>query len=319
MVPGVSLQRLVLSMLLVVAASCTSDQRARDPAAWTPDTGSVMTDGFALQYIVEGTGLPALVVGSAPFYGRVFSEDLREHLRLVFMDHRGFAPSPGVRDTTAFALDVLIDDVELVRQALDLGRVVVIGHSGHAYMALEYAKTYPEHVSHVVMIGISPDLSEASAEAANRYWDEFATPERKALMDENLRRLPDEEIARLPVSPGQQFIRRYVRDGPRIWYDPSFDSSPLWEGIDINMEMFNHVWGRIFRDIDVTQGLETFDRPVFLALGRHDFLLAPPAAWDPLRPRFRDLTVRVFEHSGHSPQYEEAAAFDKELIQWIHR
>ena len=319
MVPRLSLLYLTLATLLVVAASCTSDQRAPDPAEWTTETGSVMSDGFELQYIVEGTGPPALVVGSAPYYSRAFSDNLREHLRLVFMDHRGFAPSPGVRDTTAFALDVLIDDMELVRQSLDLGPVVVIGHSGHAYMALEYAKTYPEHVSHVVMIGISPDLSEARAEAAERYWNEFASPERKAMMEENLRHLPDEEIARLPVSPGRQYIRTYIRDGPRIWYDPSFDSSPFWEGIDINMDMFNHVWGRIFRDIDITQGLDTFDRPVFLALGRYDFLLAPPAVWDPLRPPFRDLTVRVFEQSGHTPQYEEAAAFDRELIQWIHR
>jgi proline iminopeptidase len=278
-----------------------------------------MSDGFELRYIVEGTGPPALIVGSAPYYSRVFSEELRKHLRLVFMDHRGFAPAPGVRDTTAFSLDVLIDDIERVRQSLDLGSVVVIGHSGHAYMALEYAKTYPQHVSHVVMIGISPDLSAASAEAAEQYWNDFASPERKAMMEENLRSLPDEEIARLPISPGRQFIHTYIRDAPRIWYDPSFDSTPFWEDVDINMDMFSHVWGRIFRDIDITRGLDTLTHPVFLALGRYDFLLAPPSAWDPLLPLFGDITVRVFEQSGHTPQYEEAAAFDRELILWIYR
>jgi proline iminopeptidase len=319
MVQTLSVRHLALATLLVIAASCSSDQGAPGPAGSTTESGSVMSDGFELQFIVEGTGSPALVVGSAPYYSRAFSEDLREHLRLVFMDHRGFAPSPGVRDTSDFALDVIIDDMELVRQSLELGPVVVIGHSGHAYMALEYAKTYPEHVSHVVMIGISPDLSEASAEAAEQYWNEFASSERKAMMEENLGRLPDEDIARLPVSPGQQFIRTYVRNGPRAWYDPSFDSSPLWEGVDINMDMFNHVWGPIFRDIDITRGLDTFDRPVFLALGRYDFLLAPPSAWDPIIPFFRDITVRVFEQSGHTPQYEEASAFDRELMQWIHR
>jgi proline iminopeptidase len=275
-----SFQRFAIATLLVVAVLCSSDRRAPDPVEWTTDTGSVMSDGFELRFIVEGTGRPALVVGSAPFYSRVFSENLRRHLRLVFMDHRGFAPSPGLRDTTAFELDVLINDMELVRQSLDLGPVVVIGHSGQAYMALEYAKAYPEHVSGVVMIGISPDLSEASADAAEQYWNEFASPVRKATMAENLLHLPDEEIARLPVSPGRQFIRTYVRNGPRIWYDPSFDSSPLWEGVDVNMDMFNHVWGRIFRDIDIRRGLDAFDRPVLLALGRYDFLVAPPPAWD---------------------------------------
>jgi proline iminopeptidase len=55
-----------------------------------------------------------------------------DHLRLVFMDHRGFAPSPGPVDNSEFELEKLVDDVERLRKELDLGRVAVIGHSGHA-------------------------------------------------------------------------------------------------------------------------------------------------------------------------------------------
>lgn len=319
MPPRRSLQLLAALVLFAVAAACSSDQRGSSSPQGGAETGVVASDGFRLQYIVEGAGRPALVVGSALYYSRAFSPDLRNHLRLVFTDHRGFAPSPGVRDTTAFALDVLLDDMERVRHRLDLGPVVVIGHSGHAYMALEYAKKYPANVSHVVMIGISPDLSPAHAQARDAYWEASASPERKTVMEENLRRLSDDEIARLPVSPGQRFIRTYIRNGPQAWFDPHFDSSSLWEGVDINMDMFNHVWGRIFADIDIARGLETFDRPVFLGLGRYDFLVAPPSSWDRVRPLFTDLTVRIFERSGHTPQYEEAAAFDEELLAWINR
>ena len=170
-------------------------------------------------------------------------------------------------------------------------------------------------MSHVIMISMAPDLSATSAAAAERYWQESVSPERKAAMEENLRRLPDETLAQLPLQ--ERFIRSYVRNGPRIWYDPRFDSSPLWEGVEVNLDMIDYVWGRVFRDIDITQGLSTFDRPVFLALGRYDFLVAPPSAWDALRPHFRDLTVRVFERSGHTPQYEEATLFDAELVRWM--
>jgi proline iminopeptidase len=218
-------------------------------------------------------------------------------------------------DTTAFALDTLLDDVERARDELGLGRIAVVGHSGNSFMALEYAKRYPENVSHVIMIGIAPDLGAANTQAMEQNWQEFASQQRKAVMEENLQRIPDEQLAALP--PGQGFIRGYIRDAPRIWYDPHFDSSPLWEGVQINVDMFNHVWGRIFVDIDITQQLDSFDRPVFLALGRYDFLVAPPSSWDPIRPMFRDLTVRVFEESGHTPQYEEAALFDAELLRWM--
>jgi proline iminopeptidase len=238
---------------------------------------------------------------------------------MVFMDHRGFAPSPGPVDTMAFALDSLVDDMERVRRTLNLGRIAVVGHSGHAYMALEYAKKYPENASHVIMIGIAPDLSAASAAAQQEYWDTFASEERKAVQEENTRRLSDAQIAELPVSPGRRFIATYIRNGPRAWYDPRFDSTPFWEGVDINMDMFNYVWGRVFRDIDITRGLEKLDVPVFIALGRYDFLVAPPSGWDRIQPQFKSVTLRIFERSGHTPQYEEAALFDDELLRWMSR
>ena len=40
----------------------------------------------------------------------------------------------------------------------DRYRVVVIGHSGHAYLALEYAKRYPAQVSHVALLAITRRL-----------------------------------------------------------------------------------------------------------------------------------------------------------------
>jgi proline iminopeptidase len=279
------------------------------------DSGTVPAGKFRLGYRIEGTGRPAIVIGSSVYYPRVFSQELRKHLRLVFLDHRGFTASPARVDRSEFALDTLLDDVERARRQLGLDRVVVIGHSGHAYMALEYAKKYPARVSHVVLIGISPDLGAANREAGERYWNESVWPERKAALQENVRALPDEELAKL--SGRDLFVRGYVRDGPRAWFDPKFDSTPLWAGVDVNMDMFDYVWGEVFRDIDITRGLETFDRPVLLALGRYDFLVAPPSSWDAVRPKFRDLTVRVFERSGHTPQHDEAALFDAELLGWL--
>ena len=93
--------------------------------------GTISAGPFELAYVIEGTGQPAIVIGSSRYYQRAFSQNLRNHLRLVFMDHRGFAPSPGPVDMSEFQLDKIIDDVETLRQQLGLGPVVAIGHSGH--------------------------------------------------------------------------------------------------------------------------------------------------------------------------------------------
>jgi proline iminopeptidase len=83
------------------------------------------------------------------------------------------------------------------------------------------------------------------------------------------------------------------------------------------MPLFDFLYGVALRDLDITRNLHELAAPVFLALGRYDFIVAPRNSWDALRTQFQNLTVRVFERSGHSPQYEEASLFDAELLHWI--
>ena len=217
-------------------------------------SGIIQADQFNLSYVIEGEGKPAIVIGSSIYYPRTFSQHLRKQLKFIFLDHRGFAPSPNNVDTTDFSLDKILMDIERTRQKLELGKIMIIGHSGHSFMALEYAKKYPENVTNVVMIGIAPDLSESNGKLALQNWQESVDPERKKTMEKNLLRFPNEKLAQL--SPSQAYIQTYIRNGPIAWYNPQFDSSPLWKGVEINMDMFNYMWGRIFRDIDITKKLK---------------------------------------------------------------
>jgi proline iminopeptidase len=275
--------------------------------------GKIPSGAFELSYCVEGSGPPVIVIGSAVYYRRVFSAALRQSLQLVFLDHRGFAPVRADVPVSEYALALVLDDIERARAHLGLGKVVIIGHSGHGYMALEYAKRYPQHVSHVVMIATGPSHSAEHMQALERHWQESVCPERKERLAHDLALLP----AEIEAAPERRFVTYCVRMGARSWYDHTFDATPLWEGVHVNMPAFDHLWGEVFRDIDIRQGLDRLDVPVLLALGRHDYLVAPYAAWDPYRHSFLDLTVRVFEKSGHTPQFEESGLFDAELLRWL--
>ena len=274
------------------------------PAAGPVERGTVRSGGFELGYSVEGEGRPALVIGSSVYYPRTFSAGLRRSLRIVFADHRGFAGTVGPAGESDYELDRVLEDME---------RVVVIGHSGHGYLALEYAKRHPERVSHVVMIATGPSHSAVHAALTERHWDEAVCPERRARLEADLRLLPDE----LAAAPERRFVTFCIRLGARSWYDPHFDAAPLWEGVRVNMAGIDRLWGEVFRDIDVADGLDRLEAPVLLALGRFDYLVAPHFAWEPLRGRFRDLTVRVFDRSSHTPQLEESRLFDEELLRWL--
>lgn len=274
--------------------------------------GTLPVDGFDLSYRIEGTGRDALVIGSTVYYPRTFSQHLREHLRLVFMDHRGFGQPTAPYSNESFELERLVDDVEALRQALRLDKIVVIGHSGHGYMALEYAKKYPQHVSHVVLIALSPDSTPESFAAADQYLEDSVCPERKSRLARNMALLG----ADIEADPNHRFIHYSLRSGARIWYEPAFDARPLWADVEPVPEMFDYVWGKLFPRLDITVGLDRLTMPVWLGLGRYDFW-NPPHLWNPVRGQFRDLRLRVFEQSGHTPQYEQPEAFDRELLAWL--
>lgn len=275
-------------------------------------TGTFPADSFQLRYNIEGSGSNAIVIGSSIYYARTFSQNLRKHLRLIFMDHRGFASvsTQSPLDPKTFELNVLLDDIEHLRQHLNLGRITIIGHSGHGFMALEYAKKYPAHVAKVVLIAMGPDCSMASQAAADQYFADSVCPERKTILEKNLQRLPNE----LATQPEKSFITFCLRLGARSWYNFEFDASFLWENVEVNMQIIDYLWGTVFRDIDITKGLDNFNIPVFLALGQYDFLVAPFFTWNIIRSKFKDLTIRIFERSSHTPQYEEPDLFDTELL-----
>lgn len=278
-----------------------------------PNKGVITIDGFNLHYIIEGSGIPALVIGSALYYPRTFSKYVRTKLQMIFVDHRGFAHSDKDFDPDRFTLDTLVEDIQVIRARLGIERMIVIGHSAHGYMAQAYAKKYPQHVSHLVIIGMGPDQSTRAHQLAQQYLDDSVCPERKAYLAKQIEDL-DEQLAQ---DPQRRFITLCLKLGARSWFDYQFDASPLWKDVYVNMPVIDRFWGMIFRDIDIAEDIDRLTMPVLLALGRYDYLVAPPYTWNPLRGQFKQLLVRIFERSSHTPQYEQPADFDRELLEWL--
>lgn len=275
--------------------------------------GIITIDGFDLHYTIEGSGIPALIIGSALYYPRTFSKYLRTKLQMIFIDHRGFAHAHSGFDASRFTLDTLVDDIQAIRAHLGVERMIVIGHSAHGYMAQAYAKKYPQHVSHVVIIGMGPDQSAHAHQLAQQYLDDSVCPERKAYLAKQTEDL-EEQLAQ---DPQRRFITLCLKLGARSWFDYQFDASPLWKDVYVNMPVIDHFWGTVFRDIDITKDIDELTMPILLALGRYDYLVAPPYAWNTLRMQFKNMLVRIFERSGHTPHYEQPADFDRELLKWL--
>lgn len=145
------------TLLLLAATLLTACGRgpAPDETADGSLEGTVRTfDGVPIAYSARGDGAGALLFihgwgGSADWWTsqtEVFSHDYR----VVTVDLAGHGESGANRGS--WTIESLARDVELVIDTLDLGPVVLIGHSLGGPVALETARRLPDRV--VGVIGI---------------------------------------------------------------------------------------------------------------------------------------------------------------------
>ena len=275
--------------------------------------GSVQRAGVTLRYLVEGSGIPVLVIGSSVFCPRTFSRRLREECTLAFADLRHFGESGPGSSAGEVRFDGYAEDVERLRAAIGFEKAVLLGHSHHGCMALEYARRHPDRVTHVVTIATPPVSVERTIAGGAAYWAQHASMERKAVLKGNRQALEQEHPGE--AAPADAFVRRYVADGPRYWYDPYYDAAPLWEGVPINMAGISAFRG-LFTDHELGWDPWEMPAPVLVVTGRYDYVV-PPTLWDTVLPGLPRVTHHHFENSGHTPQLEEPERFDAVLLGWL--
>jgi proline iminopeptidase len=98
--------------------------------------------------------------------------DSLDQYRVVYLDQRGCGRSEMLEpDPALFTIDVLVEDLEALRQHLNLRRFVPLGHGFGAVIALEYARRFPSHVDRLVVVNPwvhFPELSRVLLDRASR-------------------------------------------------------------------------------------------------------------------------------------------------------
>jgi proline iminopeptidase len=307
--PG-SVRSVAASAALLILTACASQPSA--PAE--PLRGTVTANGIDFDYAIEGDGPVCMVVGDATPVERAISDRLRARLRLAFLGSRMSTPEERVGDVTRVTMDTLVADIEAMRQALDLGTVCVIGHSISGVLALEYARRYPENVTGVVMHATPPFYNDRLGASVTAYWDTAASAERKALRRRDREAMPEDSLRKLP--PGEALKLRYITSAPVYFHDPAYDPAWILEGVTWNVPAWDQMFGSIMPPFDMADGPPA-TVPVFLALGRVDFAV-PHHVWDDTeRAKISDLTLHLFDRSGHYPMLEEHELFDDALLEWM--
>ena len=138
-----------------------------------------------LNYVVEGEGKPCLVIGSSVYYPKTFSKELRKHLKMYFVDMKWFAKDYKPENLDEVNIASIVEDVEQIRQQLGLEKPIIMGHSIHGTISMEYVKKHQDKVSALIIVG-TPALwsNKTFDKKASDLWA-TASDERKAIQQKN--------------------------------------------------------------------------------------------------------------------------------------
>lgn len=272
---------------------------------------TVVGDGEPLLWLEGGPGFPARL-------GIPDCELVSHRFRCFLVD------SPGSGDTTDdpawYGCEGVVEFFDEVRRALGVERWTLMGHSWGGLIALAYAVAVPDAVARVVVVdGYAGDASVPAVVA-------------KAETDLTLARHEDQEWFAAATVPWLEATEETTSAGLTADMWPRW---PLYFAHPAAPAQREHI-DRLRRDAVVAAGisrawdtdpgyaagLDLTDRlgqiacPTLVLVGRHDWICGPVWA-EVIAEHVPDVRTRVFEESGHIPQYEEPDAFVAVIEEWL--
>jgi len=217
---------------------------------WVREVG----DGPPVVFLHGGWGAEM----SDLFYGLL---DLADDARLVFYDQRGSLRShcdelPTVDDHVA--------DLEALRVALGLERLVLVGHSMGTRLAMLYADAHPDRVAGIAMVApVWPTPDEPAVERGAPPWEDPQVIEELERHGLVLDRRREDGPVGWAINHRIIFAAVNLAD-PTRWRA----SRPPWA---YDQEVANHTAASMPEEFDFRPALAVIDGPVLLLQGEQDF------------------------------------------------
>ncbi|HEX4936891.1 MAG TPA: alpha/beta hydrolase [Gemmatimonadaceae bacterium] len=123
------------------------------PAALEVREGYALTpDSVRLWYRVVGAGKQTIVTGAANYFGHSLDSLATPDRRVVYYDIRGRGKTDSVPPSKMGIVEFDADDIDVIRKAVGADSIVLLGWSGGALSAFQYAAKYPARVTHLVLL-----------------------------------------------------------------------------------------------------------------------------------------------------------------------
>jgi proline iminopeptidase len=262
-------------------------------------------DGIPVLFLHGGPG-----AGCEPYHRRFFNPD---HYRVVLFDQRGCGRSTPHASLEGNTTWDLVQDIETIRQQLNIEKWLLFGGSWGSTLALAYAQTHPHRVTGMILRGIflcrDEEIQWFYQHGASRvfpdYWKDFIAPiaehERDDLLHAYYRRLRGEnDIERMAAAKAWS-----VWEGRTASLHPNpsvvgFFSNPHTALSLARIEchyFINHAFlspNQLLQDSYKLGGI-----PGVIVQGRYDLICPMTSAWE-LHNAWPESELKVIGDAGHS-------------------
>jgi proline iminopeptidase len=260
-------------------------------------------------------GLPVVVLhggpggGCSPAMRRYFDPKI---YRVILFDQRGCGksrPHASVEHNTTWDL---VNDIEFIRETLDIDQWIVFGGSWGATLALIYAQTHPDHAVCLVLRGVflmtQRELDWFYGGGAGQFWPE--------LWDKFSSKIPAEERDDLIAAYHRRLFsgdRAVEVDYARMWsswenalasvYSAGTSGETPADYARAFARLENHYFFNAGFLDESSQILSNMDKiadiPGYIVQGRYDMICPPRSAFE-LSRNWPRAELRMIRNAGHA-------------------
>lgn len=297
---------------------------------YTLQEGFVDAHGALIYYQIIGRGAPLMIVHGGPGathdYFLPYLLPLARTNKVIFIDERGSGRSEKLEDVTQYTVENMVEDVEAVRQALNLGKINLMGHSYGGVLAQLYALKYQHNLTHLILGGT---FSSTSA------FNEILTREKQSMPSDAREKLEALEKAGLFGNGKPWEKNRYPDEYAKLAWgdgyfpylyqrhpDPNYD--PVAGNTTNSWDLYREMWGSHgefvvdgnLKSVEYTDRLSTIHVPTLVICGDHDE--SDPSLSHTIHDKITGSKLVIVPQAGHLAFVDQPNLYIKSVNDFLH-
>src|SRR5216683_3006527 len=304
-------------------------QESAKSNVYSMQEGFVDANGVMIYYKILGRGEPLMIVhggpGASHDYFLPYLLPLARHNKVVFIDERGSGRSQKLEERSGYTVENMVEDVELVRTALNLGKINLLGHSYGGALAQAYALKYQRNLSHLILastwsstITMNQVLLRMKQNMPPELRDRIDKMESSGLFGHGKDYEKHRYTAEYMVEAwGEGYFPYLYQNHPDPNYDPIGQGTSAWD-------LYREMWGEHgefvidgnLKSVEYTDRLASIKVPTLILVGDHDE--CDPSLSQVMHGKITGSKLTILPKAGHMTFVDQTAMFTTAVDQFLH-